>query len=87
MTDEDVAEFRRLAGVVFDRTRPGSERLPELRKFKELIDRTGAASRIGTFWTAAPDVPFEFDFVQDEIDRIEFEAKIAELMKALGRSP
>src|SRR5262249_2893322 len=81
MTDNEMAEFLSLQATAFDRKRPAKDRLPELRRFSDLAKKTGNSYVVTFHWTEDPRDPgLTVDLIQDEIDRVEFDLKLAALL-------
>lgn len=73
---DHIEEIRKISGEAFDRAKPGSDRLPILRRLQELLDESEAATEIAFGYTEEDDAQITIDPVADEIERIELRSKL-----------
>lgn len=73
---DHIDEIRRISSEAFDRAKPGSDRLPMLRRLRELLDESDAATEIAFSYTEEEDTQITIDPVADEIERIELRSKL-----------
>jgi hypothetical protein len=74
---DHIDEIRKISGEAFDRAKPGMERLPMLRRLRELLDESEAATEITFGYVEEDEVAqITIDPVADEIERIELRTKL-----------
>lgn len=73
---DHIDEIRKLSGDAFDRALPGMDRLPMLRRLRELLDESEAATEITFSYTEEDETQVTIDPVADEIERIELRTKL-----------
>ena len=73
---DHIDEIRKLSGDAFDRAKPGMDRLPILRRLRELLDESEAATEITFSYTEEDETQVTIDPVADEIERIELRTKL-----------
>ena len=73
---DHIDEIRKLSGDAFDRAIPGMDRLPMLRRLRELLDESEAATEIAFSYTEEDEAQVTIDPVADEIERIELRPKL-----------
>jgi hypothetical protein len=71
-----IDEIRTLSGEAFDRGIPGVNRLPKLRRLRELLDEAESATEITFGYTEEDEEQITIDPVADEIERIELRSKL-----------
>lgn len=71
-----IDEIRTLSGEAFDRTIAGVDRLPKLRRLRELLDEAESVTEITFGYTEEDEEQITIDPVADEIERIEMRAKL-----------
>jgi len=73
---DHIDEIRKISSEAFDRAKPGSDRLPMLRRLQELLEESDAATEIAFGYTEEDDAQITIDPVADEIERIELHSKL-----------
>lgn len=73
-----IAELSRCVKEGDDRSRPLADRLASFKRAKAIATEAGIITVV-EFPYADP--PIKFDFIQDRIERLEFEIELAELAK------
>jgi hypothetical protein len=73
---DHIDEIRKISGEAFDRARPGTDRLPMLRRLRELLDESEAATEITFAYVEEDTSQITIDPVADEIERIELRSKL-----------